>query len=291
MACDEKWVITPWGYGKVLEQSDHKAAVSLSWGGTCYMNPSSMSPSLHISIKLFSAGRKTFEYDWCLTQDFSSLLQSLRKQLSLPANIQLILYYPQGKLRKILPTDSPLRLKLKNNSKLVAVARQSFTWDAGRKSANIELLDDLLTLRKKEDSEVMFESVLGTVSMSSGLHQWEIKMDFMVEFDEEEEIFIGVAVKNINLGRCPLEMEYWGFMCLTSKKFSQNNNEDYGEGVTAGDVVGVRLEFVEGKGVLAFSKNGNDFGNAFCEIPPGVYPAVTLNYPKMQVSLGKSNGM
>ena len=137
----------------------------------------------------------------------------------------------------------------------------------------------------------MFETVMGTASMSNGLHQWEIKMDFMAEFDEEEEIFIGVAVKNINLSRCPMEMEYWGFMCLASKKFSQNNNEDYGDGITTGDVIGVKLQFEDGKGLLSFSKNGNDFGNAFCEIPPGVYPAVTLNYPKMQVSLGKSNGM
>lgn len=291
MACDEKWVYTPWGYGKLQDQSKQKAVVSLSWGGTCYLNPSSISSSVHFSVKLFSAGRKTFQYEWGILQDFSLLFSLLHKQLALSPNIQLSLYYPQGKLNKISPTDSPLKLKLKNNMKLIAIAKQNFTWDSSKKSANIELLDDLLTLKKRDDSEVMFESVLGTVSMTSGLHQWEIKMDFLMEFDEEEEIFIGVAMKNINLNRCPLELEYWGFMCLASKKFCQSTNEDYGENIGTGDVVGVKLEYKEGKGFLGFSKNGNEFGNAFCDIPPGVHPAVTLNYPKMQVSLGKSTGM
>ena len=41
----------------------------------------------------------------------------------------------------------------------------------------------------------MFENALGIVSISSRMHQWEIKLDLMVEPDEEEEIFIRVAVK------------------------------------------------------------------------------------------------
>ena len=137
----------------------------------------------------------------------------------------------------------------------------------------------------------MYETVLGTVCMNNGIQQWEIKMDFLMEFDEEEEVFIGVALKNINLNRNPLEMEYWGFMCLNCKRFSLNFNEDYGENIETGDVIGVKLEFKDGKGTLSFCKNGADMGNAFCDIPPGVCPAVTLNYPKMQVSLGKSSGM
>ena len=109
---------------------------------------------------------------------------------------------------KLNPTDSPLKLKLKENSKLIGITKQNFTWDASKKSENIELLDDLLTVKKKDESEVMYETVLGTVCMNNGIQQWEIKMDFLMEFDEEEEVFIGVALKNINLNRNPLEMEY-----------------------------------------------------------------------------------
>ena len=136
------------------------------------------------------------------------LFSLLHKQLLLSPNVQLNLYYPQGKLIKISPLDSPLKLKLKKNTKLIGISKQNFTWDSSKKSENIELLDDLLTVKKKDDSDVMYESVLGTVCMSSGIHQWEIKMDFLMEFDEEEEIFIGVAMKNIGLNRNPLEIEY-----------------------------------------------------------------------------------
>ena len=291
MACDEKWVYTPWGYGKLQEETTEKAIVNLTWGGTAYLNPISLSNSVNFYIKLFSSGRKTLEYEWEITQDFSLLFSLLHKQLLLSPNVQLNLYYPQGKLIKISPLDSPLKLKLKKNTKLIGISKQNFTWDSSKKSENIELLDDLLTVKKKDDSDVMYESVLGTVCMSSGIHQWEIKMDFLMEFDEEEEIFIGVAMKNIGLNRTPLEIEYWGFMCLNCKRFSLNVNEDYGENIETGDVVGVKLEYKDGKGTLSFCKNGAGLGNAFCDIPPGVCPAVTLNYPKMQVSLGKSSGM
>ena len=134
----------------------------------------------------------------------------------------------------------------------------------------------------------MFESVLGTVGISNGLHQWEIKMDFFMDYEEEEEVFIGVASKSINLSRNPLENEYWGFMCIACKKFYQQLIEDYGETIGTGDIVGVRLEYKDNKGILSFCKNGTDFGTAFYDVPPGVFPVVTLNYPKFQVSIGKS---
>jgi uncharacterized protein YciU (UPF0263 family) len=291
MSTDEKWVLTQWGYGKILEQSRSKLIVKLTWGGVGYLNPSSIASSVHFSIKLFSAGRKTFQYEWGINQDFSLLFTLLQKQLSLPANIRLNLYFPRGKLNKVLVTDTPLKLKLKSHTKFIAITKQNFTWDASKKSANIELLDDLLTVKKKDDTEIMCESVLGTVSMSSGVHQWEIKMDFLMDYEEEEEVYIGVAMKNINLNKNPLEIEYWGFMCIGCKKFCQGFSEDYGDNINTGDVVGVKLEFKDNKGVLSFCKNGTDFGEAFSEVPPGVHPAITLNYPKIQVSLGKSAGI
>ena len=63
MACDEKWVYTPWGYGNVQEQTTEKVIVNLTWGGIGYLNPSSMSSSVHFSIKFFSAGRKVIPYE------------------------------------------------------------------------------------------------------------------------------------------------------------------------------------------------------------------------------------
>jgi hypothetical protein len=289
MATDDKIVCTPLGYGKVLEHTRYKVTIKLHWGAIAYLNPSSVSTSVHFSIKLFSSSRKTLQYEWGISQDFSLLFSLLQKQLALPPNMQLNLLYPKGKLAKVLPSDSPMGLRLKNHTKMIGITKQSFTWDASKKSVNIELLDDLLTVKKKDESEVMFESVLGTVTMTSGLHQWEIKMDFLMDYEEEEEVFIGVANKGIGLQKNPLEIEYWGFMCIGCKKFAGGNNEEYGESIGTGDVVGVKLEFKENKGILGFSKNGVEFGAAFCDVPPGVCPVVTLNYPKIQVSLGKSD--
>ena len=208
-------------------------------------------------------GRRVLLYDWGVTQDFSSFFSLISKELSLSSNIQLSLYYPSGKLHKIQPSDTPLKLKLKSNSQMVCITKQNFTWDPSKKSSNIELLDDLLTVKKKDDCEVMFESVLGTVNMQSGTHNWEIKVDFLMEYEEEEEIFIGVCTKNTNLTKNPLECEYWGIMCLSSKKFSQNFSEDYGENIGTNDIVGIKLEYKDNKGTLSFNKNGILFGNAF----------------------------
>ena len=126
MATDEKWVYTAWGYGKVLEQTRFKASVKLTWGGTIYLPPSSISSSIHFSIKLFSSGRKTFQYEWGISQDFSLLFSLLQKQLSLPPNVQLSIYYTKGKLIKLLSTDSPLKLKLKSHIKFIGITKQNF---------------------------------------------------------------------------------------------------------------------------------------------------------------------
>ena len=291
MASDEKWVYTPWGYGKHSSSTPSHAIVHQTWGGIGYLSPRSVSLTIPISIKLFSAGRKALSFDWPLTQEFSLLYTMLQKDLSLPPNMHLSLYYPRGRLHPLLGADTPLKLKLPSGTKFIGIAKQVFTWDASKKSANIELLDDLLTVKKKDEAEAMFESVLGTVCMSTGLHEWEIKIDFLADYEEEEEIFIGVANNGIDLNKNPMEIEYWGIMCLACQKFGQGLQEDYGDRCGTGDVVGVALEFKDNKGVISFSRNGVSLGNAFCEVPPGVFPVVTLNYPKIQVSLGKSANM
>ena len=292
MASDEKWVYTPWGYGKQLSSTPTQAVVDLHWGGTGYLSSLSVSSTIPISIKIFSAGRRTLNFDWGIQHEFSLLYSMVQKELSLPPNIQLSLYYPRGRLQKLIGADTPLKLKLPSHTKFIGIAKQIFTWDSSRKSANIELLDDLLTVKKRDDSDAMFESVLGTVCLTTtSLHEWEIKIDFLADYEEEEEIFIGVASKAIDLNKNPMEIEYWGIMCLACQKFCPGVQEDYGDRCGTGDVVGVALEFKDNKGTLSFSKNGVSFGNAFGEVPPGVFPVVTLNYPKIQVSLGKSASM
>ena len=287
---EENWVYSTWGYGRVIQASDMKVVVELTWGATAYLGKESVSDYVPFSVKSFTRDRKTLSFDWKITQDFSDLFKDLHKQFNLSANIQIFLYMPRGKLVQINPLDSPVSLKLKKDSKLVLTARKTFTWDVIKKSQRIELLDDLLAVRKKDESEIMFDSVFGNAKASSGSCEWEIKIDFMIQYDEEEEIVIGVASKDFSYEDCPSDGGFWGFWAISCRKISANVNEEYGERVTTGDAVTVRLDFKGGKGNLSFLKNGIDLGVAFTDVPAGVFPAVCLNYPKIQVSLGKVRG-
>ena len=110
-----------------------------------------------------------------------------------------------------------------------------------------------------------------------------------MEYGEEEDIFIGVARPKVNLNKHPTEEEYWGFMCLSRKKFGSGLLENYGEALEVGDTLGIKLEYKENKGSLSFFKNKIELGEAFSEVPVGVSPALTLNYPKIVVKLNNNN--
>jgi hypothetical protein len=291
MTSEEKWVYTPWGYGKVLEQQETKSVVSMTWGGQLYLLPSSVTLSIPILVKSFTQTRALLRFDWEITKDFSTLFKLVHKTLGLQPSFQIDLYLPRGKLFQIAPLDTPLSLKIRAEAKFVAIARQSFTWESSKKSPRLELLDDLVTVRKKDESEIHYDSIKGGLEFSSGVHEWDIKLDFLVQYDEEEEVIVGVASKTFSVESSPTEGEFWGFMCLSCRKICTGVNEEYGERPSTGDVVSVRLEYKDSKGRLSFSKNGVSLGTAFTDVPAGVFPAVTLNYPKFQISLGKVKGL
>ena len=291
MISEEKWVYTTWGYGKLVELHTNKCVVSMTWGGQLYLSPSSTSESISIQIKPFTQNRASLRFDWEITKDFSTLFKQVHKALSLQPSFQIDLYLPRGQLIQIASLDTPLSLKLKADSKFVAIARQSFTWDSTKKSQRLELMDDLVTVRKKDESEIQYDSIKGGLEFSSGLHEWDIKLDFLVQYDEEEEVIVGVASKNFSVESSPTEGEFWGFMCLSCRKIASGVNEEFGEKSSTGDVISIKLDYKDGKGKLSFSKNGVSLGTAFNDVPSGVYPAVTLNYPKFQISLGKVKGL
>lgn len=218
------------------------------------------------------------------------LFKTLHKQLSLSPNVQIYLYMVKGKLFQLSSSDSPLSLRMKKDTKLVAITKKTFTWDAVKKSPRVELLDDQVSVRKKDECEIMFDSILGNIEISGGVYEWEIRMDFIMQYDEEEEVVVGVASKNFNVESSPMDGEFWGFWAISCRKISSGLNEEFGERVATGDTVTARLEYKDGKGNLAFSKNGTDLGVAFYDVPVGVYPAICLNYPKIQVSLGNAKG-
>lgn len=78
-------------------------------------------------------------------------------------------------------------------------------------------------------------------------------------------------------------------MCLSGKKFGNGVVENYGKRMNAGDVLGIKLEYKENKGCLSFFNNKIEIGEAFVNVPIGVSPAVTLNYPKIVLKLNNKN--
>ena len=75
-----------------------------------------------------------------------------------------------------------------DKANIALVGKKSFTWDPNSKGPNINLLNGNLVANKKQ--EVEYETVLGTIAISQGVHYWEIKIDKFVELDD---IIIGVS--------------------------------------------------------------------------------------------------
>jgi tripartite motif-containing protein 9/67 len=120
--------------------------------------------------------------------------------------------------------------------------------------------------------------------MTSGKHTWEIRID---RFNQDEDVFIGVALKGVNLyGRPPEISNFWGYIASNARKFCPGNEEDFGETSGTDDIIGVTLEFGESNATLSYTKNGSPMGVAFDNLPlETFYPAVSLYYVDVQVTI------
>lgn len=110
----------------------------------------------------------------------------------------------------------------------------------------------------------------------SGKHYWEVKID---KFQNEDDVFIGVAYKNIDITSCPTHSKFWGIIPLYAKRFSPldvGNLINYGSVVKAGDTIGMLVQFANKKANLTFYRNGISFGIAYQGISGVLYPAITL---------------
>ena len=106
------------------------------------------------------------------------------------------LVYPMGYLRNLSQclNETFLDQQIPDEAQLVLVGQRSFTWDLNNKGPNINLLNNNLTANKKQ--EVDYETVLGSIQISSGTHYWEIKIEKFVELDD---IIIGVSLKGMDI--------------------------------------------------------------------------------------------
>jgi hypothetical protein len=123
MIDEDKWVYTWMGYGKVSEYCKGKVIVELVWGCKFYVSPASIFSTICFSVKSFGHNKRLLDFQWGLTQDFSTLFAGLYKQLSIGEDLVIHLYMPKGQLAEVNETDTPFKLRMKMGSKLIAIAK------------------------------------------------------------------------------------------------------------------------------------------------------------------------
>jgi len=177
---------------------------------------------------------------------------------------------------------SLIELKMSHNANLLLLAHISFTFDPLMKGSGITLSNNNLTAAKMPETD--YQTVLGNILINSGQHYWEVKVD---NFADEEDLFIGIARKNINLYTRPTDTNlFWGYMCLCAKTCGSDGVlTDYGSQAKKGDVIGVLLEYKSGVANLSFYRNGTKLGAAFSGLTGSFHPAVCMNYGDVQVTL------
>lgn len=125
-------------------------------------------------------------------------------------------------------------------------------WDEEYKGANMQIQNKGKTVIKRTEDD--YETILATVPLSSGKHKWEIVID---RFSSEEDLFIGVATKEVSLYSRPPDIgNFWGYIATSGKKFGTGGVVDeYSEVAGSGDVIGIVLEWTGEKATLSFTKN------------------------------------
>ena len=74
-------------------------------------------------------------------------------------------------------------------------------------------------------------------------------------------------------------------LIYSARKFGPDGVEEYGLQAKVNDNIGVLLEFKQGLGTLSFFKNGIRCGEAFTDLTGPLFPAVTMFYGEVQVTL------
>lgn len=116
-------------------------------------------------------------------------------------------------------------------------------------------------------------SVRSTIGKSTGKWYWE-----MLCLSSRPVIGVATAAHPVAGGTYPgVTSAGWSYYVFNAAKYNSGGSASYGTTATAGDVIGVALNMVDGE--LRFYKNGVDMGVAFTGLPVGTPVfAITGNY-------------
>jgi hypothetical protein len=201
-------VLTPYGYGTLTTTRPPFVEVQLDWGAKLMILSTQVTSELHIKVKTFVKTRSILSYECKVASDFRTLFERLQRDLELPDEVGLKLYYPRGSLLPVMPEDFPCSLRLSVEAKLVLVVVQSMSWDAQSAGSGVQLLSSGLTARKSNEDE--YEHVLASCNFDTGSHSWAMLID---HFTEHEDLFIGVAHPELpQYSRPPDAGHFWGMI-------------------------------------------------------------------------------
>eukprot|EP01017_Pseudomicrothorax_dubius_P026543 TRINITY_DN2971_c0_g2_i13.p1 TRINITY_DN2971_c0_g2~~TRINITY_DN2971_c0_g2_i13.p1 ORF type:complete len:353 (-),score=65.49 TRINITY_DN2971_c0_g2_i13:1-1059(-) len=254
------------------------ATVNLKWGGIVHLEERLLTKKIKFSVKTFFGTRKRFDFEL----DISTTVTQLKQLITEAAGeysksiCNLRLLYPMGAVTELNVGGNSLEAyRIPDGANLLLLVQTIFAWDPSHKGSGIKLSNNNLTANKNGD--VDYQTALGSVGFSSGRHYWELKID---KFVDEEDLFVGVARRNINLNMRPNDTKnFWGYMPLCGKKISPDGELlDYGFSCKTQDIVGVLLEFKQGIGTLSFYKNGAKCGTAYSNLTGTLHPAISMYY-------------
>lgn len=156
-------------------------------------------------------------------------------------------------------------------------------WDVTRASNGLVIENEHVTV-KKSSTDDLWQSVLGTVGFSSGIHYWNIEI---LESSNHNRIRIGVSSNlNVTCNSFPGHGDDTGVSYgYDGNRHYSNINGSFGPSYTTGDIIGTLLNMNDK--TVTFYKNSIRVGTAVGKdilLDDIYYPCVTLFAIGQQVS-------
>ncbi|ETW05794.1 hypothetical protein H310_03478 [Aphanomyces invadans] len=152
--------------------------------------------------------------------------------------------------------------------------------DPSSMGANLELLNYNMSVRNRVNKK--WHAVRASVSYTSGVHTWDVRIDKCVS----KNIFVGICTADASMENY-VGSDAWGWGFLANKAVWHNKSklQTYGDIFKQGDVVTVTLNL--DRGTLSFARNGDSFGVGVEHLPSheaAYYPAISMYNKDDQVT-------
>ncbi|RHY31910.1 hypothetical protein DYB32_003039 [Aphanomyces invadans] len=170
--------------------------------------------------------------------------------------------------------------------------------DPSSMGANLELLNHNMSVRNRVNKK--WHAVRASVSYTSGVHTWDVRIDKCVS----KNIFVGICTADASMENyvgsdawCVLPWNEhattaescafrgWGFLANKAVWHNKSKLQTYGDIFKQGDVVTVTLNL--DRGTLSFARNGDSFGVGVEHLPSheaAYYPAISMYNKDDQVT-------